>query len=63
MRYQTSFPHTTGLLEAACGRRVAAGMAAAGVVFDTIPTRILGGEFTVMGHAPETVIAEKADRW
>ena len=28
----------------------------------TMP-RILGGEFTVMGHAPETVIAEKADRW
>ena len=27
----------------------------------TMP-RILGGEFTVMGHAPETVIAEKADR-
>ena len=27
----------------------------------TMP-RIFGGEFTVMGHAPETVIAEKADR-
>lgn len=52
--------------EAACCRRVTAQVAAAeaddGVVFDAIPTRILGGEFTVMGHAPETVFAEKADR-
>ena len=62
MRYQTSLPHTTGLLEAACCRRVAAEVAAAvdGVVSDATPTRILGGKFTLMGHPPEMVIAEKA---